>query len=581
MLDGRMIRVVNLRKLAEIVGEDYFSSEDYMLDLYSADIAALPEMVNDLLRTKADAVAQPTSTEIVSRILKYCMDKRIPVIPRGHGTSGYGGVVPTRRGLVLEMTRMNEIHSIDKGKMTVEVGAGIIWGHLLEELEDEGLTVAAYPTSAPSSTVGGWVAAGGTGIGSTKYGGIREQVVDLEVVLPDGTVIRTAKDGKVIAQFLKGSDYVFNPGHDLYQFGFLEDERVNDNVTDLFVDSNGALGVITKVVLKIIPLRNLKPLVASFRSGQLMTHALENIVAATRPFFLHFITGDFYQMQAELGLAPKTSGEWIILATYEGTEDELAGEVEKFHHFVNRNNGIVESEEIAQHEWEERFYPMRIKRLGPSLAPSEVYVPLDNLEEFLEAVDQHFKNERYAIEGAVTNKGEVAALAWFLDDERKKISFLMGWYRSLDFIDIGLKKGGRAYSIGMWNAPLSRSFYGEKRLKTMYKVKRQTDSKNLMNPGKVFSGPLNLSFRFNLLILFAVTIAIPTVLFLAGLLVPEITNAYIPWLVPDTFSKLLWLIGLGLILGVVAIEVANMIPIGFVLTMGRPFMRLFRRIWRS
>ncbi|MFW9817843.1 MAG: FAD-binding oxidoreductase, partial [Candidatus Thorarchaeota archaeon] len=154
-----MIRNKHLRNLADIVGEDYFSSEEYMVGLYSTDIAALPGIVNDVLNPNAEAVAQPTTTEVVSNILKYCKENQIPVVPRGHGTSGYGGALPTRGGLVVEMTRLNEIHHIDRQNMTVEVGSGIIWGKLIEELEDEGVTVAAYPSSAPSSTVGGWVAA--------------------------------------------------------------------------------------------------------------------------------------------------------------------------------------------------------------------------------------------------------------------------------------------------------------------------------------------------------------------------------------------------------------------------------------
>ncbi|MHA2433527.1 MAG: FAD-binding oxidoreductase [Candidatus Thorarchaeota archaeon] len=160
-----MLSEKQIQELADITGEDYFSAEEYMRNLYSHDIASLPGLVNDILNTKVDAVAQPTNAEVVSNLLKYCIEHRIPVVPRGHGTSGYGGALPTRGGLVIETTRLNQLHSIDREDMTVEVGAGIIWGHLIEILEDEGLTVAAYPSSAPSSTVGGWIAAGGTGIG--------------------------------------------------------------------------------------------------------------------------------------------------------------------------------------------------------------------------------------------------------------------------------------------------------------------------------------------------------------------------------------------------------------------------------
>ncbi len=574
-----MIKRKELQELADIVGEDYFSSEDYMRDLYSSDIAALPGLVNDLLKTKADAIAQPTTTEIVSNLLKFCSTIGIPIVPRGHGTSGYGGALPTRNGLIIEMTRMNEVYSIDKENMTVEVGAGIIWGNLLEVLEDEGLSVAAYPSSAPSSTVGGWVAAGGTGIGSTKYGGIKDQVVDLEVVLPDGSVIRTKTDGQQLSANRKEPVYNYYPGSDAYVWAPTDHDQFSDDVSDLFVDSNGALGIITKVVLKLIPLLNIRPMVASFRSRKLMIHALKDILEATRPFYLHFVTNAFYHMLEEVEQAPETSGHWIILSTYEGTDDEVAGEVEKFHHFVKRHNGTIEPDELANHEWGERFYPMRIKRLGPSLAPSEVYVPLENLEAFLKNIDDHFKGEQFAVEGAITNMGEVAALAWFLDDERRRIPFLLGWYRSLDFIDIGIKNGGRAYSIGMWNVPHSRSYYGKKKLGQMADLKQRMDPKKSVNPNKVFSGPLNLSMRFNLLIMVVASIAVPIVLYLAGLLFPSIMGAYVPWLVPVTVFDFIIAFWLGMCIGYILVEFVNLIPMGFVLSIGGPFMRLFRKIW--
>ncbi len=574
-----MIKRKELQELADIVGEDYFSAEDYMRNLYSSDIAALPGLVNDLLRTKADAIAQPTSTEIVSNLLKYCSAKGIPVVPRGHGTSGYGGALPTRSGLIVEMTRMNEVYSIDKENMTVEVGAGIIWGKLLEALEDEGLSLAAYPSSAPSSTVGGWVAAGGTGIGSTKYGGIKNQVVDLEVVLPDGTVLRTKTDGQKISVDEKEPEYKYYPGSHTYHWAPIDEMKFDDDISDLFVDSNGSMGIITKVVLKLIPLQNIRPMVASFRSRRLMFQALLDILEATRPFYLHFITKSFYHMLKDVDKAPPTAGEWVILGTYEGTDDEVAAELEKFRHFVERNNGVIASDEIANHEWDERFYPLRIKRLGPSVAPSEVYVPLANFDQFLEDIEEHFRGELLAVEGAVTINGEVAALAWFLDDERRTIPFLMGWYRSLDFINIGIKNGGRAYSIGMWNVPHSRSYYGKEKLGQMSDLKKRVDPRNSINPNKVFSGPLNLSLRFNLLIMFVASIAVPIVLVLAGWLFPSIIGAYVPWIVPTDALGFILTFWLGMILGYVLVIIINLVPVGFLLTIGGPFMRLFRRIW--
>ncbi|MFW9974678.1 MAG: FAD-binding oxidoreductase [Candidatus Thorarchaeota archaeon] len=572
-----MIAKKHMQKLADIAGEDYFSSEGYMTKLYSHDIAALPGIVNDVLNPNAEAVAQPSTTEVVSNLLKYCKQEHIPVVPRGHGTSGYGGALPTKGGLVLEMTRLNQIHHIDRKNMTVEVGSGIIWGKLIEELEDEGLTVAAYPSSAPSSTVGGWVSAGGSGIGSTKYGGIAEQVVDLEVVLPNGEIIRTKDTSE--EHFIIGNERKGFVGGDTF-YGDISDKLTyNSNSTQLFVDGNGTLGIITKVVLKIIPLRNIKPTTSSFRSQNLMVGALQDILEATRPFYLHFITDKFYKMLKDVNKAPPTTGEFIISCSFEGTEDEIATEIEKLKHIVNRYSGSLESDEVAEHEWSERFYPMRIKRLGPSLAPSEVYVPLENLDEYINHMNKHFKSEDFALEGAITDRGEVAVLTWFPDDERRRISFLMGWYRSLDVINLGLKHGGRAYSIGMWNAAHSRSFYGKEDYTKMSNLKQKTDKKGYLNSHKVFPGPLVLSVRLNILIMLIAGLVAPIVVWLAGILVPSIIQAYVPWMfMNDLASFLVWFI-IGIFAGFVVSEFVNLIPITVVLSIGTPFLRLFRKVF--
>ncbi|MHA2189725.1 MAG: FAD-binding oxidoreductase [Candidatus Thorarchaeota archaeon] len=572
-----MLRRKHYQDLADIVGEDHFSAEEYMASLYSHDVAALPGIVNDVLNPNAKAVAQPTTAEAVSNLLIYCREKNIPVIPRGHGTSGYGGALPTRGGLVVETTRMNEIHNIDRENMTVEVGSGIIWGRLLDLLEDEGLTVAAYPSSAPSSTVGGWVAAGGSGIGSTKYGGIREQVVDMEVVLADGKIIRTT-DAPNDLHIREGDDYKYDGATDYY-WKENEIQPFGKDVTELFIDSNGTLGIITKVVLKMIPLRNIRPMTASFRSSDLLFGALQETLEATRPFYLHFITEPFTQMLKKVGQAPTTSGEWIMLCAFEGTDDEVEGEVEKLKHVVGRFNGHLESKEIAEHEWAERFYPMRVKRLGPSLAPSEVYVPIENMKEFMTHISRHFKGEDFAVEGAVTDRGEVAVLTWFLDDERKRISFLMGWYRSLDFINIGIKHGGRAYSIGMWNAAHSRSYYGKEKYSKMTRIKKTTDPKGYLNSHKVFSGPLNLSTRMNLLIMFAVGVIVPIAIWFVRWLVPGILDAYVPWLAVNDLSSFLLYFAIGLVVGLAVSEIANLVPISVVLSIGAPFLRLGRKIF--
>ncbi|MHA1904004.1 MAG: hypothetical protein ACXABZ_06810 [Candidatus Thorarchaeota archaeon] len=201
------------------------------------------------------------------------------------------------------------------------------------------------------------------------------------------------------------------------------------------------------------------------------------------------------------------------------------------------------------------------------------------MKEFMAHISRHFKGEEFAVEGAVTDRGEVAVLTWFLDDERKRISFLMGWYRSLDFINIGIKHGGRAYSIGMWNAAHSRSYYGKEKYSKMTRIKKTTDPKGYLNSHKVFAGPLNLSTRMNLLIMFAVGIIAPIAIWFVRWLVPSILDAYVPWLAVTNLSDFLLYFGIGLVAGLAVVEIANLVPISVVLSIGAPFLRLGRKIF--
>ena len=219
-----------------------------------------------------------------------------------------------------------------------------------------------------------------------------------------------------------------------------------------------------------------------------------------------------------------------------------------------------------------------IKLMAKIIEPFDI-VAVQEVADNLDHMNKHFKSESFALEGAITDRGEVAVLTWFPDDERKKISFLMGWYRSLDVINLGLKHGGRAYSIGMWNVAHSRSYFGQKTYKDMARLKKKTDPKGIMNPNKVFSGSLQLSLRLNLLIMLIAAIAAPIVLWLAGFIVPDILNAYVPWLMVNDLSSIIIASILGLIVGTAIVEVANLIPISFVLTIGGPFMRIGRKIF--
>ncbi len=141
---------------------DYVSDRKVERKLYSHDIAAMPGLIKPLVGdTTPDAVVQPRSEAELVSLVRWAVENKVPLTPRGKASSGYGGVLPVKRGVVVDFYRMNKVLQIDREAQTVTVQAGVIWEKLDKVLEPEGLTLRLYPTSYPASTVAGWLAQGG------------------------------------------------------------------------------------------------------------------------------------------------------------------------------------------------------------------------------------------------------------------------------------------------------------------------------------------------------------------------------------------------------------------------------------
>ena len=453
--------------LAQIFGEDRVSIDPYELTHYVRDIAELPGMTHLLFKMKPLAVVLPTSVEEIRELCKYCANHKIPIIPRGTATSGYGGAIPVTAGIIVDTRGLNRILEFDEKNLTVLVESGVIWEDLLEYLEKRKFTLRSYPTSARSSTVGGWVAEGGSGIGSLKYGDVKAQVKSLEIVLPSGEVINTA-----------------NGIHSL---------DISDDVTQYFIESEGILGIITKIELHIKAKTSLKKFVTAFESLEALFSCLVELVDLTTPYHLHFMDKEYVNFKTSVKEENIPSDHYISMIVYEEDSD-LDYNVMSFKEIVARNKGKILDKEIAETEWRERFYPMRLKRVGPSLVPSEVYVPLSNLKDFILKLRKKSKNERLGIEGIVSSNSQAVVMTFFLDDERKQISFLMGFYRSFEVVTTATEFGGTVYGIGIWLAKFAEQLFGKKQFAELKTLKRNLDPDNIMNPKKI----INVSTRFGI-----------------------------------------------------------------------------------
>jgi FAD/FMN-containing dehydrogenase len=157
--------------------------------MYSHDIAAMPKLIQPLVgNTIPDAVVQPENESQLVELVQWAAQNGLPLTPRGKGSSGYGGAIPVKKGIVVDFYWMKNVLELDPENLIVTVEPGITWEMLDRELAKHGLTLRLYPTSYPSSSAGGWLAQGGAGIGSYEYGWFVDNVVSARVVLPSGEV---------------------------------------------------------------------------------------------------------------------------------------------------------------------------------------------------------------------------------------------------------------------------------------------------------------------------------------------------------------------------------------------------------
>lgn len=431
--------------------------------LYGHDIAEIPSMIRPIIgNTIPDAVVQPANEEEVVTLVNWARDKGIALTPRGRATSGYGGAVPVKNGIVVDSYRLGKVKSVDKNAMTAVVEPGIIWETLDRKLAKDGLTLRLYPTSYMSSTVGGWLAQGGAGIGSYESGWFIDNVLSARVVLPNGQV-----------KSFSGSEL------------------------DVISDAEGITGFITEVTLKLMQAEELSVLAIAIKETSDLQSFLEDFIKADLPVWSTLFINP--QMAALKNKSPlmvhwdHASEHRIMLPeAYLVIITARAKDIENVKVGVSKlaaaDKGEYLSQEMADHEWENRFKTMTVKRLGPSLVPAEVIIPLENLaggmDEISRVVDQPLVKEGVLIKNGRAGKPEVVILGFIPADQRKfKYNFVFAL--SLTIMKAAEKFGGGAYATGLFFAAKAKNILGEDRLNRLKAYKKEVDPGGFMNPGKV------------------------------------------------------------------------------------------------
>jgi glycolate oxidase len=453
-----------LQKIRECVGADNVMVSPEDMAVYSYDATAL-------LRQTPDAVVKAASVEQISALVKLANQEGFPIVPRGSGTGLSGGSIPVEGCVVLQTPKMNRILEIDPLNLTAMVEPGVITADLHQAVEAKGLFYPPDPSSMKICTIGGNVAENSGGLRGLKYGVTRDYILGLEVVLPTGEVLWTGgKNSKDVAGY---------------------------NLRQLFVGSEGTLGIFTRVLLKLLPKPQTKKTLTAFfpKESQAMEAAAAIIAHPIIPATLEFLdqtTLRCVEDYAKLGL-PRDAEAMILVET-----DGHAAVVEEEAQIVARifqKHGASSIQVSKTPEDGARLFSARraafpaLARLKPTTLLEDVSVPRSELPKMLEAI--HKIRSRYGILiGTFGHAGDGNLHPTLLLDERVPEELNQMKKAFGEVLEAAMALGGSItgeHGVGLLKKDFLPKLAGAAGIETMKKFKASMDPNNVLNPGKIFS----------------------------------------------------------------------------------------------
>ncbi len=455
-----------LSELTGVLGEDQVWTDADHLEKYGHD-------ETEDLSYPPQVVVRPRTTKEVSDVVRLCARHGVPITPIGARTGLSGGALPVHGGLALALDRMDAIVDIDERNLQVTVQPGVITQVLQEAVAAKGLYYPPDPSSRGSCTIGGNLAENAGGPRAVKYGVTRDFVLNLEVVLPDGEVIRTG------ANTLKNST-----GYDL---------------TRLLVGSEGTLGIITEAVLRLVPLpRETRLMLVPFQSA---TRACEAVSAVFRagitPSAMEFMERDAIDWtlrhlgNVNIDVPPEVQAHLLI--EVDGNDPEaMMKDMEVILTVMEAHEAgeVLFAETTAQ---KDALWLLR-RRVGEAVKSNSIYKEEDTVVP------------RYALPQLLAGVKEIGARHGFQSvcyghagDGNLHVNIVKGdlsdayWREGLpeairEIFALTVSLGGTLsgeHGIGLVQRPYMDIAFNKAQLDLMHRIKQAFDPQGIMNPGKV------------------------------------------------------------------------------------------------
>ncbi len=465
-----------IAELKAIVGDKNVTTSAMDKVLYCHDMAPLPKEAGIAFNNMPDVIVRPDNVMQISKIVALAHAHGIPVTPRGSASWGLGGCMPTAGGIVLDMSsKMKKVVEINEESMYVKVQAGCTWKNLLEACMKKGYIIGSYPSSFPSGTIGAWYSTNGMGIGSYKYGSARENVLNAEVVVDDGTIVTTGWDdmGSYRAMF---------------------------NLNQFFSGAEGTLGFIATFTMRIYPMGQVRCLAYEFDALKDMNGPMQALVANASVRPLHVAWSDYlhFQNQHRAGVhAPDVKNLWLV--TVQGDEKHNDLEEAAVTAMAEAAGGRKIADEIAEHEWEERCYEFRARKVGVGESPAEVIVPTVNWGEFTDDCYNGFKEmkmEAGGVIGVLVDRSTALFMPYYFKDDELltgMLSFGFNFYLG----DVAARYGGRSTGFGVFFAWAMDVIHNHETAAMTREIKTVLDPNDVVNPGHVTCGMTRFGVDMN------------------------------------------------------------------------------------
>jgi len=451
-----------IHELTRLLGPDLVLTAAEDLLVYAFDGTAA-------LTQQPGCVVFARDTADIQAVLRLAQRTQTPVVTRGSGTGLSGGSLPVPGCIVLCTVRMNRILEVDPANLTLLTEPGATTLQIAEAAAAVGLFYPPDPGSMKISTIGGNVAENSGGLRGLKYGITRNYVMGLEVVLPDGEILFTGnKCVKDVAGY---------------------------SLKDLFIGSEGTLGVITRILLRLIPQPAAKQtLVATFDAMDAAAQTVSDIIAAKIiPCTLEFLDRTTLRCVEDYAKIGLPDCEALLLMETDGHPAQVADEAARMED-IARANGCLAIRRAADEAEANALAGARrsafsaLARVAPTTILEDATVPRSELARMIRFVDQVAKKHRLRI-GTFGHMGDGNLHPTFLTDERNTEEMHRVHLAFREIFDEAIRLGGTItgeHGVGVAKKEFLPKFLGDASMRVMRGLRRELDPQGILNPGKMF-----------------------------------------------------------------------------------------------